>query len=313
MSEFSHPPGTGAQARLRVLVVSEKVTDAVLVGTLLAEARECAIDTQPVTSLVEGLADIARSPPDLVLLDLPLTERSHLDTIATVALRHPSLAVVVWTDAGGAEMGVEAVKRGAQDVVVKGSVTANALARSLRLAVERKSLELKLRSAIGVDPVSGLPNRAWFVDRLRALLARRRRERRGGGALFVLDIDRLGVVNDTYGYAAGDDVIREAARRLAGVVREDDAVARLGGDEFGLLLEDLTAASAALDAGTRWLAVFGAPMETAAGRLPVTASAGCMLLHSPGFDAEWALACAEAATFTAKRAGGDTVTLYPRR
>jgi diguanylate cyclase (GGDEF)-like protein/PAS domain S-box-containing protein len=81
------------------------------------------------------------------------------------------------------------------------------------------------------DDLTGLANRALLRDRLSAVLARARRAGTHGVA-FYLDVDRFKSVNDTYGHAAGDEVLREVARRLAGVVRGDDTVARVGGDEF---------------------------------------------------------------------------------
>jgi diguanylate cyclase (GGDEF)-like protein/PAS domain S-box-containing protein len=104
---------------------------------------------------------------------------------------------------------------------------------------ERKKYEQELQLEAFRDPLTGLPNRALFLDRLnQSLNASRRREALGFAVLF-LDIDRLKYLNDNFGHAAGDKLITETAKRIQGVLRPGDTVARLGGDEFAVLLEDV--------------------------------------------------------------------------
>jgi len=88
------------------------------------------------------------------------------------------------------------------------------------------------------DSLTGLPNRALVIDRAGSMLARARRHRTPVAALYV-DIDGFKGVNDSFGHAAGDDVLRAMAARLTGVIRECDTVGRLSGDEFVVLLEDV--------------------------------------------------------------------------
>ena len=96
------------------------------------------------------------------------------------------------------------------------------------------------------DPLTGLPNRALFEDRLkRALVAAQRQRSRI--ALLYIDLDRFKTVNDTLGHPAGDELVRQTARRLESRVREVDTVARLGGDEFAIILVDIRNVGAAED------------------------------------------------------------------
>ena len=95
---------------------------------------------------------------------------------------------------------------------------------------DRKRMETELERLALYDPLTGLPNRALFGDRLRQVLSRRGRE--AATAVYFLDLDRFKRINDSLGHGAGDAVLREVAERLASVVRPEDTVARFGGDEF---------------------------------------------------------------------------------
>lgn len=112
-----------------------------------------------------------------------------------------------------------------------------ALSGTVQDITERKQLEEQVRHRSLHDPLTDLPNRSLFQDRLETAL---RRSRRHGGAvaLLLVDLHRFKEINDALGHSRGDRVLQEAARRISGCVRASDTVARLGGDEFAVLLED---------------------------------------------------------------------------
>ncbi len=114
---------------------------------------------------------------------------------------------------------------------------------SQRDVTDRKQVEEQLTHAALHDSLTGLPNRALFMDRLSSAVKRsKRRECYPFGVIF-LDLDRFKVINDGLGHLVGDQLLREIARRLESCIRLGDTVARLGGDEFAILLEDLEDAS----------------------------------------------------------------------
>ena len=123
------------------------------------------------------------------------------------------------------------------------------------------------------DPVTDLANRALFAERVRHAVARARREHNGLAVIF-LDLDDFKTVNDSLGHAAGDQVLREVARRLDANIRSSDTAARFGGDEFAILMEDVSSAQEAADTAERILAALGAPMTVDRTDLLVRCSIG---------------------------------------
>jgi diguanylate cyclase (GGDEF)-like protein len=111
-------------------------------------------------------------------------------------------------------------------------------ANHVAIALENAAMNEQLISAALTDPLTGLPNRRLFVDRIAHALARRERTHARVAVLF-LDLDRFKLVNDGLGHAAGDAVLRAVGERLRSSLRASDTVARLGGDEFGILVDEV--------------------------------------------------------------------------
>jgi diguanylate cyclase (GGDEF)-like protein len=129
---------------------------------------------------------------------------------------------------------------------------------ALRRAAEREVLEEQLRHRAFYDSLTGLPNRALFLDRIAHSTARADRLGHELAVLFI-DLDRFKVVNDSLGHSAGDRLLVEVGRRLKNCLRESDTLARLGGDEFTVMLEGPTAVADAPQAAERILAAMRAP------------------------------------------------------
>jgi diguanylate cyclase (GGDEF)-like protein/PAS domain S-box-containing protein len=139
---------------------------------------------------------------------------------------------------------------------------------------DRKEVEERLLRQALYDPLTGLPNRTLFMDRLRQTLRRARRNPKKSCAVLFLDMDRFKEVNDSLGHATGDQLLVAFARRLEKSVRPGDTVARLGGDEFTVLLEDVRGLDDAVRVAERTQKDFAAPFALDGQEVFVTVSIG---------------------------------------
>jgi diguanylate cyclase (GGDEF)-like protein/PAS domain S-box-containing protein len=174
-----------------------------------------------------------------------------------------------------------------------------------RAEEERRQAEARIAHLARHDMLTELPNRLLFRERLQQALELSA----GGGrcALLCLDLDRFKAVNDTLGHAAGDELLRLVAQRLAGTVRTRDTVARLGGDGFAIVQVGLRGPKDAAALATRILAAIAAPFALSSGCVGIGTSIGVALMPDHGLDVEVVLQRADMALYEAKRAGANTM------
>jgi diguanylate cyclase (GGDEF)-like protein/PAS domain S-box-containing protein len=172
-----------------------------------------------------------------------------------------------------------------------------------REITERKRAEEQLRRDALYDSLTNLPNRSLFLERLSRAIARGRRRKADGFAVFFLDCDRFKNVNDSLGHLAGDQLLIAIARRIELCLRPSDTVARLGGDEFAILLDPLAAPEDANGVADRIHAQFRAPFTVGEHEIFVSASIGIALSDQRYQRPEELLRDADAAMYQAKRRG----------
>lgn len=164
-----------------------------------------------------------------------------------------------------------------------------------------------MRNQIGYrpfhDPLTGLPNRDLFVERMNRELARVRRYE-CGFALIMLDLDEFEAVNNTNGHDAGDQVLCDVANHLASAVRDVDTVARTGSDEFAILLDGVTNKKEAEIVALKVMKSMSRPIELDNGtQIRIGASAGIVLSPQDGYLAEQLMLCANQAMNVARNNG----------
>ncbi len=171
-----------------------------------------------------------------------------------------------------------------------------------------QKLDLLTRQAFQ-DPLTALPNRGLFMDRLAHALARTERRPQHVAVLF-LDIDRFKVINDSLGHGVGDQALGELSRRLAECVRPEDTIARLGGDEFAILLEDLDDAAGATAVAERVAKALEAPFLLEGREVVVTMSVGVALNTRRPIAPDELLRDADLAMYRAKGKGKNRYEVF---
>ncbi|MBS0444414.1 MAG: EAL domain-containing protein [Proteobacteria bacterium] len=196
--------------------------------------------------------------------------------------------------------------------------TATRLAESLQQTnhkLQQANAELQERALL--DPLTGLSNRVLFEDRLahalerltRSTLDRNAARTAGRLAVLFVDLDGFKPVNDSLGHAAGDLVLKDAARRLRVAAREDDTVARVGGDEFLVLMEGVPTLADCVQLARRLVQALAEPFDVAGQQVRISGSIG-IVVHPDQGQRDKLVAHADAAMYAAKRAGGNTYALF---
>ena len=176
---------------------------------------------------------------------------------------------------------------------------------------ERKHAQEKLRFNATHDVLTGLPNRALFLGRLQSVVDRIKRHPQQAAAVLFIDIDDFKVVNDCYGHATGDTLLKEVSNRLRACMRSDGIIARMGGDEFTVLVEDVADPSDAIRIAERIQASFTQPFLLEGLEVFKSTSIG-IALTSPGTPAEAVLQNADIAMYRAKSQGKSCSELFDR-
>jgi diguanylate cyclase (GGDEF)-like protein len=296
---------------LRVLLVEDSEDDAALVVRELTrggyDVTYSRVDTAE--ALIAALED-ARW--DLATGDFSMPQFSGTAALTIVRQFDPEMPFIFVSGTIGEDAAVAAMRSGAQDYIMKGSLKrlVPAVERELRevaIRRSRKKAEERLAHLAYHDALTDLPNRVFLNERLtQAMLA----SQQSGEpiALMVVDFDHFKAVNDSLGHHAGDRVLEEVAVRLRALLRESDTVARLGGDEFAVMLLDTDARNATLMA-RKLLQRLNEPYIIQDRPFVVSASIGIASFPEHGTATDSVLQKADIAMYVAK-SGGLGVAVY---
>ncbi len=173
----------------------------------------------------------------------------------------------------------------------------------------RKQAEKTIEHMAYHDPLTGLPNRKLFSDRLTKAIAHAKRYKQKLAVVF-LDLDNFKDVNDALGHNMGDELLKAVAERLKGSLREEDTVARMGGDEFILLLPEIADKEGVATVAQKILMLIGKPLTINNNKLDTTTSIGVALYPDDTNEAETLVRYADAAMYRAKEQGRDNVQFH---
>jgi diguanylate cyclase (GGDEF)-like protein len=240
---------------------------------------------------------------DAVLLDVMMPGMSGIDTLRSLRQSRSvsDLPVIMVTAKDGSDDVVEALDLGANDYVTKPIDYAVALARIRAQVTTRRA-----------DPLTGLPNRLLFVERINTLLKIEPASARPRFAVLFIDVDRFKLINDSLGHAAGDELLSALAMRLQQVLRSTDCVARLdseptlariGGDEFTILLNGVDDVQAATAVAERLRSVASRPFQIHGREVVTSLSIGVVMSADRYQRADEMIRDADTAMYRAKRMG----------
>jgi len=220
---------------LRVLLVDDDKGDYELLAEYLSEP-EGAFHLEWADNLANGVRKLEASRPDLMLLDLNLPDSRGLDTFFKVESQAADVPIVIVTGMDDESAALEAVRRGAQDYLVKGRITGKAFPTALRYAVERHRVSRKGRAAL-MDNLTGLYNREGFELFADQHLKASRRDSHAFFVFFAV-LDGLKAINERFGKPEGNQAILTTAAVLRESFRTSDVIARMGPDQFAIIAPD---------------------------------------------------------------------------
>lgn len=245
-------------------------------------------------------------------LDILLPERyreahrHHVSRFAHSAVAARSMAnrpVICGLRKDGSEFPAEA---SLSRLVVDGEVILTAMVIDI---TNRKQAEEEVLRQATHDPLTGLANRTLFADRLEQTVEHARRTGQNFAVLFV-DLDGFKEVNDSLGHHTGDLLLKEVSRRLTECVRESDSVARMGGDEFTLIVHDTASAGDVRTVCEKLCSALSEPFAVDGQTTAISCSIGATLFPNDAGDAEQLINHADAAMYSAKRAGKNAYRFY---
>jgi len=297
--------------RAKILLVDDNEDNARLLQQILHSAGYTAVSTTTEPKRVAQLHGQHRY--DLIMLDLQMPGMDGFAVMeALKAVEKDYLPVLAVT--GEPAHKLRALQAGAKDFVSKPFDWDEVLLRvhnmlEVRLLHDEAREHAKLLESMALqDPLTGLANRRLLPERVWMAIAHARRNR-SAMAVVYLDLDGFKEVNDTFGHAAGDLLLKIVADRLLGAVREEDTVARLGGDEFMIALWHVNGLEDTGKVAAKLIDVVAQPYDIDGNSVTITISAGASIYPDHGQDADALMKSADVALYEAKRGGKNTYRL----
>jgi diguanylate cyclase (GGDEF)-like protein len=298
----------GVAVPARILHVGDDPRTALLIGEMLRSVWPSGVVLARAERLPDAAQELLERSASCVLLDISLPGTDQLAWIEQIRTAAPDAAIVVIADRDD-DLELAVIEAGAQDYLIRSELYPALFGRALRHAIQRKRGEVKLSFQALHDSLTGLPNRALFLDRLGVALDRSRRTNASIAVLF-LDVDDFKQINDSLGHAAGDRLLVGLADRLRGMLRPMDTVARFGGDEFTFLFEELGGEREAVLIAERISRTASIPIALDHGENSITVSIGIAMVTDASIYPETVIREADAAMYRAKELGRSRYELF---
>jgi len=299
--------------KLRIVHLEDNADDAYLVERELRKVG-ISFSLRRVDTKEDFLKELGGPKPGLILGDYTLRSFDGPSALESARKKCPDVPFIFVSGTIGEHSAIESLKKGATDYVLKDHLSrlGPAVGRALAEAREkrrRKEAEEVIRRMAYHDPLTNLPNRVLFKERLILELAHARRSGQKL-AVMLLDLDHFKDVNDTLGHGVGDKLLKAVGGRLRGLLRETDTIARLGGDEFLLILPEMSQVKHAARFAERILRVFRESFVLDSHKLYVSTSIGIATYPSDGKDADTLVKNADIAMYEVKKCGRNSYQFH---
>ncbi|MFY8350804.1 diguanylate cyclase [Pseudoalteromonas sp. SSM20] len=235
-----------------IYLLEDDSDDAYLIRNALKDDKIISHSIMTFDSLEKLVQALANFKPDLIIMDLNVTDSDGYNTMLTVKHSAQSVPIVVVTGVADEAMGDRLIQLGAQDYVPKSELTSSLLQRVIRFSKERHHLLQILENSANRDALTKLYSRKALDLKLEELVKHAQRYGETFAILFI-DLDNFKPINDQFGHDAGDQLLQHVANRLTLFSRSTDFVARFGGDEFVTLLPHIKNADDAHQASQQQL------------------------------------------------------------
>lgn len=287
---------------IRVLLIDDDQDMQVLVSTMLSDIDRTSFSLDWCDTYNTGLDTLRNQQHDVCLLDYRLGEKNGVELLRESIIDGVTLPLILLTGHEISGLDIQALAAGATDYIEKDNLNSTLLDRSIRYSIEHKRIQRELIRLAKYDTLTGLANRALFMDSMASAIARADRFNWSIAVLF-LDIDHFKNINDSLGHDAGDRLLISFTQRLKSCVRVSDLVARFGGDEFAILLENINSASAAAQTAKNILDDMAAPHSIGDQDVIARPSIGIVTYPDLATDPESLIKAADTAMYEAKRRG----------
>lgn len=304
----THDNNSDTAERPRILVIDDDPLLRKTLGDILG------VKGFDVVKAENGAAGLARAKTELfnvVVVDLRLPDISGIEVMSKVKAGSSATEVIILTGNATLDSAIDATNKGAFSYLLK-PCEMDQLLLQIRRALERQQAEATIKQMAYYDPLTGLPNRLLFNDRLTVALNYAERERQRL-ALMMLDLDHFKSVNDSMGHDMGDQLLQLAAERLTNVVRKSDTVARLGGDEFTVLLPQMSHGDDAAMLANKILNVFHPSFVLAGQEFYISTSIGIAFYPEDGNDPRALMKSADTALYHAKEQNRNNYKFFTQR
>ncbi|NVK24083.1 MAG: GGDEF domain-containing response regulator [Gammaproteobacteria bacterium] len=287
-----------------VYLLEDDKDDAYLISKALQSdhlMKHSVLTFDSLESIVNALKNLT---PDIILMDLNVSDSDGFDTMLTVKQHALGVPIVVVTGIDDATLGDRLIQLGAQDYIPKSELSASLLQRVIRFSKERHLLLKALENSVNKDNLTKLYSRKALHLKIEELIDHARRYEDSFALLFV-DLDNFKPVNDIHGHDAGDQLLQHIANRLHMFSRSTDFVARYGGDEFVTVLPHIKSLNEAQQAGKQQLKsicgdYFVTDLQGKAQKVEVSASMGYAIYEEHGTTATDLLKAADEAMYDVK-------------